>query len=81
MTNLVAELTLVLATNWTGYNFNEKELGFVFTNHIAIVKYETNTYPFTLKSTASSIAVWRDYKWPFQTNVIWNTITFTNMKQ
>ena len=61
MTNLVAEIvvTLTLATNWTGVNFNNHEVGYIVTNHTATITYEGEKKDFALKSVASNIAVWR----------------------
>lgn len=64
MTNTIAQFTvsLLLATNWTGVSFKDKELGYVVTNHVATVVYEGKTNDFTLNTVASDKAVWRDYK-------------------
>lgn len=78
MTNLLAQIAFVIATNWTGHQFNGQELGYVITNHIATVKYETNSYPFTLKSTASTIAVWRTPLHSVALTNLGNIIVFTN---
>jgi hypothetical protein len=61
MTNLIAQLSISLAltTNWTGYTFNGKELGYLATNHIATIGYECQSHTYTLKTTPSEIAVWR----------------------
>lgn len=61
MTNLVAEIvvTLTLVTNWTGVNFEGKELGYVATNHTATLTYEGKPHEFELKTVPSNIAVWR----------------------
>jgi hypothetical protein len=60
-TNSITSITvaLVLITNWTGVTFNNKELGYVATNHILTVDYQGGTNQFTLKTVASERAVWR----------------------
>jgi hypothetical protein len=60
MTNLIATLSLITITNWTGVNFQNKELGYVATNHMANVAYDGSTNQFLLKTIPSDKAVWRD---------------------
>ena len=62
MTNIIAQITmsLILVTNWTGHNFNSKELGYVATNHVATILYQNQTNEYVLKTVASEIAVWRE---------------------
>lgn len=78
MTNKLAQITvsLMLITNWTGVQFNNKELGYVATNHVATVSYQDTTNQYTLKSVASNKATWRE------TQMITNISTlyyFTNL--
>ena len=64
-TNSVAEyktdIRLDLITNWTDVQFSGKQLGYVATNHVAIIVYQGATNEFVLKSVASEKAVWRNY--------------------
>lgn len=72
MTNLLATIAvqLSLATNWTGVYFGTNELGYVLTNHEAVVVYQRETNKFLLKSVPSNIAVWR----PQMTVLITNSV-------
>ena len=54
-----SDIRLELVTNWTGYTFQGRELGYVATNHIADVFYQGATNSFTMKTTPSDTAVWR----------------------
>jgi len=51
---------LSLATNWTGITSGTNELGYVVTNHHAIVVYQEKTNSFFLKLDLSPVAVWRE---------------------
>lgn len=53
------DVHLDVVTNWTGAQFNGKELGYLATNHIAEIVYQGETNMFTLKTTASEVAKWR----------------------
>lgn len=69
-------LRLETITNWTGVLQNGQELGYVATNHVAVVYYQGATNEFTLKTTASETAKWRPsvaikYNAGNMTNVIW----------
>jgi len=61
MTNLIHAVSLSFSvfTNWTGHQFDGKELGYVATNHVLTATYEGKEYSYTLKATASDVAVWR----------------------
>ena len=61
-------LNLNVVTNWTGYTFQGKELGYVATNHDASIGYQGATNTYTLKTTTSDQAVWRDSH-----AIIWTT--------
>ena len=70
-----AALTLRLdtVTNWTGVNHDGQELGYVVTNHVAVIYYQGATNEFTLKTTASEIAKWRKVQplqWIIATNQV-----------
>jgi len=56
------QLIVTPDTNWTGYNFQGKELGFVVTNHIAQITGNEVTNRIQLKSIPSKIAVWREWQ-------------------
>jgi hypothetical protein len=58
MTNLTFTLLLSLSTNWTGTTFQDRELGYVVTNHVAEVVYRGQTNRYTLLSEVSDKAVW-----------------------
>lgn len=61
MTNISSLIiSLVLSTNWSGHFYQQQELGYVVTNHVAEVRYQGTTNRFTLKSDASNTALWRD---------------------
>ena len=64
MTNTIASLAieLTLATNWTGIAVGTNELGYVVTNHTAIVSYEGEVKRYTIKQTPAPFAVWREQK-------------------
>lgn len=66
MTNLIATIVihLTLSTNWTGHINGTNELGYVLTNHVAVVTYEGQKREFTLKSVPSDRAVWRVLTYP-----------------
>ena len=70
MTNLLASLaiTLTTQTNWTGVTSQDKELGYIITNHIATVAYQDITNQYTVKTDLSDVAVWKDVPKP-----IWMT--------
>jgi hypothetical protein len=89
MTNILTSIviTFVLITNWTGVQFNGKELGYTVTNHVAVITYQGGTNQFTLKSGASDVAVWRtpipsmymtNY-WHFPTNQCYTNFVLTNI--
>lgn len=83
MTNLLAQLAinLVLATNWTGVYSGTNELGYVVTNHIAVITHEGATNEVQLKSVPSSTAVWRPaavVQSYIMTNHWWNVPAFSN---
>lgn len=73
MTNLIAEVTIALnlATNWTGHVVGTNELGYVLTNHVAEISYQSNKYSFTLTNTLSDKALWRPVD-------LWTVKYFTN---
>jgi hypothetical protein len=84
MTNTIAQITvsLMLVTNWTGTKFNDKELGYVATNHVATVVYQGETNQYTLKTVASEKATWRQPAPQFITitNMNWSwPMTVTNI--
>lgn len=84
MTNLIATVAMALnlSTNWTGYDFNGQELGYVLTNHVAMIRYQNETHTRLLKSVQSSIAVWRPKE--SITNYIinpWRVGSYTNIIQ
>ena len=61
MTNIILYITvsLVLATNWTGWHHDGREAGIVFTNSVVLVGYQGNTNSMVVLSTPSDWAVWR----------------------
>ena len=61
MTNLLAQISIVLSlcTNWTGIISGTNELGYVATNHTAVVTYREKQHSFLLLSENSNLAVWR----------------------
>lgn len=61
---IATDLSLQLVTNWTGHVSGTNELGYVATNHIAIVRYDGATNEFKLKQVPSNIAVWRERAMP-----------------
>ncbi len=67
-------------TNWTGTQFNGRELGYVATNHIASVVYQGATNEYTLKTVASEIAKWRTVE-PTRPQIFWYNVPWnsTNM--
>lgn len=68
MTNLLINLTLLLSTNWTGATFQDRELGYVVTNHVLEVQYRGVTNKFTVQIDLSDKAVWRQAQILFATN-------------
>jgi len=84
MTNLIAQLSLslVIVTNWTGWNHAGREAGIVFTNTVATVDYQGMTNSLTLTSTPSDWAVWRTNAQPsfyYATNYWLPGINITNL--
>lgn len=75
-------IKLELATNWTGYMVGTNELGYVLTNHVAEITYQSNKYSFTLTNTVSDKAVWRPTQTLYVTNYNewpkWERYIFTN---
>lgn len=62
----------MLVTNWTGVKFNDKELGYIATNHVATVAYQGETNQYTLKTVASEKATWRPSpQFAWATNLYW----------
>jgi hypothetical protein len=54
------DFSLVTITNWTGYTFQDRELGYEATNHIATIYYQDVTNVTVLKTVSSDKAVWRE---------------------
>ncbi len=61
MTNLLSQLAIIISlnTNWTGHVINNKEAGILVTNYSAQIIFENQTNRVELKTTPSSIVVWR----------------------
>ena len=69
--------TLNPQTNWTGIQFQGRELGYIVTNHVTHIEYKGVTNDFTLLTESGSVAVWRT-----NTHAQWWTnvpITITEM--
>lgn len=80
-TNLIATLSLVLFTNWTGFRDGNRELGVLATNHVATIHYAGATNQFTLKTTYSNIGAWRTNEsviYIFHDVIPTNVVFYTN---
>ena len=72
-------LRLDQITNWTGVIADGKELGYVATNHVAVLYYQGATNEFKLKTSQSEIAKWRTNVLPWATNwIYWMGMAITN---
>lgn len=79
LTNAIIKISLSVFTNWTGFKFEDKELGYVATNHIATVNYQNQTNSFTLKTTVSEIGRWRKPEPMNYWNIYTNMMITNNM--
>lgn len=59
MTNLLVSITLMITTNWTGYEFGGRELGYLVTNQVAHIEYQGTTNELSIISEAGDVALWR----------------------
>jgi len=75
MTNIVATVALIISTNWTDQIHDEKQLGFLVTNHVATVIYQGETNIFTLKQDTGPF-VWGGTKKVTGSNVFGETHTW-----
>jgi len=58
-TNILATLSFILITNWTGVVVDGRELGYVATNHVSKIDWQGKSYEFILKTVPSEIARWK----------------------
>ena len=66
----------MLVTNWTGTKFNDKELGYVATNHVATVVYQGEINHPTLKTVASERVTWREPEPQYNVLIITNGFNY-----
>ena len=88
MTNLIASITTVIVTNWTGVTHDFQELGYIQTNHQLTVVYDGTTNRYTIKTEHGNVALWQMSQLMnistltitnmWVTNIIWPHYTLTN---